>query len=105
MNDRNLVKADTLSEQLAEKRCLFDQVFGRKYSLKLLELQGWVNGDGRIIKEVSFTFGELMKALGIRAVCKKLAKWLDGDLIGAVNLDFYGDVPSLEMMVETLTDE
>ena len=41
-----------------------------------------------------------MTALDIQVVCVKIAKWLGGELYGTVNLDFSGDEPSLEMMVE-----
>lgn len=41
-----------------------------------------------------------MTALEIQTVCGKIARWIGGDLLGTVNLDFSGTEPSLEMMVE-----
>lgn len=63
-------------------------------------MRTWVNKDGRNLAMVLFEFGELMTALDIQVVCEKIAKWLGGELYGTVNLDFSGDEPSLEMMVE-----
>ena len=79
---------------------LFNRVFGRKYSVELLDMKVWKEKDGRVLGEVSFSFGELMTALDIRIVCSNVAKWIGGDLYGTVNLDFSGTVPSLDMMVE-----
>ena len=89
-----------LRELIEKKKKLFNRVFGMKYSLTLLEMQAWDNKDGRELAEVSFMFGELMTALEIQTVCEEIAKWLGGELYGTVNLDFSGDEPSLEMMVE-----
>ena len=89
-----------MTEPIEKKRQLFNQVFGVKYSLKLLEMRGWNNKDGRILALVSFEFGELMTALDIQVVCGKIAQWLGGELYGTINLDFSSDAPSLEMMVE-----
>ena len=94
-------KAMKTSSLLLQKQKSFDCVFGKKkHSLRLLEMQAWENKDGRKLAEVSFVFGELMTALDIQVVCEKIAKWLGGELYGTVNLDFSGDEPSLEMMVE-----
>ena len=87
-------------EHISKKKNLFKRVFGKKYSLKLSGMQAWGNKDGRELAEVSFVFGELMTALDIQVICEKIAKWLGGELYGTVNLDFSGDEPSLEMMVE-----
>ena len=89
-----------MSELIEKKKKLFNRVFGMKYSLKLMGMQAWDNKDGRELAEVSFAYGELMTALDIQVVCVKIAKWLGGELYGTVNLDFSGDEPSLEMMVE-----
>lgn len=82
------------------KKTLFNRVFGAEYSLTLIDIKVWDNKDGRELAEVSFGFGELMTALDIQAVCKKIAKWLGGELYGTINLDFSCNKPSLEMMVE-----
>ena len=89
-----------MGERIEKKTKLFNCVFGKKYSLTLIEMKAWDNKDGRELAEVSFVFGELMTALDIQVVCEKIAKWLGGELYGTVNLDFSGDKPSLEMMVE-----
>lgn len=89
-----------LQEMAEKKRKLFKRVFGDKYWLRLLELKIWDNKDGRTLAEVSFVFGELMTALEIQTVCEKIARWIGGDLLGTVNLDFSGTEPSLEMMLE-----
>lgn len=89
-----------MSELIEKKKKLFNRVFGMKYSLSLIEMKAWDNKDGRELAEVSFAYGELMTALDIQVVCVKIAKWLGGELYGTVNLDFSGDEPSLEMMVE-----
>ena len=85
---------------IEKKKKLFNRVFGMKYSLSLIEMKAWDNKDGRELAEVSFAYGELMTALDIQVVCVKIAKRLGGELYGTVNLDFSGDEPSLEMMVE-----
>ena len=89
-----------VGELIRKKRNLFNRVFGKKYSLKLIGMQTWSNKVGRELAEVSFTFGEQMTALDIQVVCEKIAKWLGGELYGTVNLDFSGADPLLEMMVE-----
>ena len=89
-----------MTELIEKKKRLFKRVFGKKYSLKLIEMKVWDNKDGRKLAMASFVFGELMTALDIQVVCEKIAKWLGGELYGTVNLDFSGDKPSLEMMVE-----
>ena len=89
-----------LKDIVEQKRKLFKRAFGDKYSLRLLDLQMWNNKDGRTLSDVSFTFGESMTALEIRICCEKIAKWIGGELFGTVNLDFSGNVPSLEMVVE-----
>lgn len=89
-----------MSELIEKKKRLFNRVFGKKYSLTLIEMKAWDNKDGRKLAGVSFVFGELMTALDIQVVCEEIAKWLGGELYGTVNLDFSGDKPSLEMMVE-----
>lgn len=78
----------------------FNHAFGKKYSMTLIEMKVWDNKDGRNLAMVSFEFGERMTAFDIQVVCEKIAKWLGGELYGTVNLDFAGDKPSLEMMVE-----
>lgn len=88
---------------LEKKIKVFKRVFGNKYSLELLDLHAWKNKDRRIISNVSFTFGESMSAFEIRICCEKIARWIGGELFGTVNLDFSGNVPSLEMVVE-ITD-
>ena len=57
------------------RKKLFNRVFGKKYSLKLIGMQVWDNKDGRELAEVSFVFGGLMTALDIQVVCEKIAKW------------------------------
>ena len=89
-----------MGEHIEKKTKLFNRVFGKKYSLTLIEMKAWDNKDGRNLAMVSFEFKELMTALDIQVVCEKIAKWLGGELYGTVNLDFSGDEPSLEMMVE-----
>ena len=89
-----------LRDLVEKKRKLFKRVFGDKYSLKLLDLQVWNNKDGRTRSAVSFTFGAKMTALEIQSCCEKIARWMGGVLFGTVNLDFTGNAPSLEMMVE-----
>ena len=89
-----------MGERIKKKMQLFNRVFGKKYSLTLIEMKVWDNKDGRNLAMVSFEFGELMTASDIQVVCEKIAKWLGGELYGTVNLDFSGDEPSLEMMVE-----
>ena len=89
-----------MAELIDKKKSLFNRVFGMKYSLKLLEMQTWDNKDGRELAEVSLMLGEMMTALDIHVVCEKIARWLGGELYGTVNLDFSGNSPSLEMMIE-----
>lgn len=89
-----------MTELIEKKKRLFTRVFGKKCSLTLIEMKVWDNKDGRNLAMVSFEFGELMTASDIQVVCEKIAKWLGGELYGTVNLDFSGDEPSLEMMVE-----
>ena len=89
-----------MTELIEKKKKFFNRVFGMKYSLMLIEMKARDNKDGRELAEVSFVFGELMTALDIQVVCEKIAKWLGGELYGTVNLDFSGDEPLLEMMVE-----
>ncbi len=89
-----------LKDIVEKKHKLFKRTFGDKYSLRLLDLQAWNNKDGRALSAVSFTFGATMTALEIQSCCEKIAKWMGGELFGTVNLDFAGNVPSLEMMVE-----
>ena len=89
-----------MGERIKKKIKLFNRVFGKKYSLTLIEMKAWDNKDGRNLAMVSFEFGELMTVLDIQVVCEKIAKWLGGELYGTVNLDFSGDRISLEMMVE-----
>ena len=96
----NLNNLKVLRELIEKKMKLFNRVFGMKFSLTLIEMKAWDNKDGRSLTMVSFVFGELMTALDIQVVCEKIAKWLGGELYGTVNLDFSGDKPSLEMMVE-----
>ena len=96
----NLNNLKVLRELIEKKKKLFNRVFGKKYSLALIEMKAWDNKDGRNLAMVSFEFKELMTALDIQVVCEKIAKWLGGELYGTVNLDFSGDEPSLEMMVE-----
>lgn len=96
----NLNNSTALYVLVEKKQKLFNRVFGKKYSLKLLEMEAWGNKDGCELAEVSFLFGELMTALNIQIVCGKIAKWLGGELYGTVNIDFSGTNPSLEMMVE-----
>ena len=91
-----------MTELVEKKQKLFNRVFGMKYSLTPIEMKAWANKDGRELAEVSFMFGELMTAQGIQVVCEKIAKWLGGELYGTVNLDFSGEEPSLEMVVEFL---
>ena len=78
----------------------FKWMFGDKYSLVLLGLKCWNEKDGRTLGEVSFVFAEQLTALEMRNICEKVAEWMGGDLYGTVNIDFSGDSPSLEMMVE-----
>ena len=85
---------------LEKKIRLFKREFGDKYSLRLLDFQAWNNKDGRTLASVSFTFGASMTVLEIQSCCEKVAKWMGGELFGTVNLDFSGNVPSLEMVVE-----
>ena len=89
-----------MTELIEKKKKLFNRVFGMKYSLTPIEMKAWANKDGRELAEVSCMFGELMTAQGIQVVCEKIAKWLGGELYGTINLDFSGEEPSLEMVVE-----
>lgn len=89
-----------VGELIRKKKNFFSREFSKKYSLKLIGMQAWDNKDGRELAAVSFAFGELMTVLDVQVVCEKVAKWFGGTLYGTVNLDFSGDEPSLEMMVE-----
>ena len=89
-----------MTEIVKKKSALFNRVFGRKYSNDLLDMNVWQEQDGRVLGEVSFSFGELMTALDIQVACSDVARWMGGELYGTVNLDFSGTEPSLEMMVE-----
>lgn len=89
-----------MTELIDKKKKLFNRVFGKKYALKLMGMQAWDNKDGRELAQVSLGFDVQMTALDIQVVCGKIAKWLGGELYGTVNLDFHGNAPSLEMMVE-----
>ena len=60
-----------MTELIEKKKRLFKRVFGKKYSLKLIEMKVWDNKDGRKLAMASFVFGELMTALDIQVVCEK----------------------------------
>lgn len=94
-----------LKTVVEKKRKLFKRAFGDKYLLRLLDLQAWNNKDGRTLSEVSFIFGAKMTALETQSCCEKIARWMGGELFGTVNLDFAGNAPSLEMMVELQVDK
>ena len=83
------------------KRRTFDTVFGEKKGVELLDLQVWDDESyGHTMGEVSFLFGDLMTVQGIEDLCKDVADWMGGGLLGTVNLDFSGTRKSLSMMVE-----
>ena len=83
------------------KRRVFKRTFGDKYGVNLVGLQLWVNKDGRELGQINCTIGETMTALEIGEMCRKMAKWLGGELYGTVNIDYTDEEsPSIEMMVE-----
>ena len=92
---------EELSKLEESKRRVFKRTFGDKYGVNLVGLQLWVNKDGRELGQINCTIGETMTALEIGEMCRKMAKWLGGELYGTVNIDYTDEEsPSIEMMVE-----
>ena len=92
---------EELSKLEESKRRVFKRTFGDKYGVNLVGLQLWVNNDGRELGQINCTIGETMTALEIGEMCRKMAKWLGGELYGTVNIDYTDEEsPSIEMMVE-----
>ena len=85
---------------VASARRSFAQKFGRRYGLKLLDLQKWHDKNQGNLGQVSFAFGERMSMEKFHIVCQKVAEWMGGELYGTVNIDFFGSVPSADIMVE-----
>ena len=83
------------------KRRVFKRMFGDRYGVRLIELRLWINDDGREFGQVNFSICETMTAMEIGEMCRKMAKWLDGELYGTVNIDYTDEIsPVIEMMVE-----
>ncbi len=78
----------------------FARKFGKAYGLKLLELQKWHDKNMGNLGLATFLFGERMSMEAFHIVCQKVAEWMGGDLYGTVNIDFFGSVPSADIMVE-----
>ena len=78
----------------------FAQKFGRRYGLKLLDLQKWHDKNQGNLGQASFLFGGRMSMEEFHIVCQKVAEWMGGELYGTVNIDFCGSVPSADIMVE-----
>ena len=85
---------------VASARRSFAQKFGRRYGLKLLDLQKWHDKNMGNLGLASFLFGERMSMEEFYIVCQKVAEWMGGELYGTVNIDFFGSVPSADIMVE-----
>ena len=85
---------------VASARRSFAQKFGRQYGLKLLELQKWHDRNMGNLGLATFIFGERMSMEEFHIVCQKVAEWMGGELYGTVNIDFFGSVPSVDIMVE-----
>ena len=83
------------------KRRVFKRTFGDEYGVNLVELRLWKNNDGRELGQINCTICETMTAMEIGEMCRKMAKWLGGELYGTVNLDYSDETsPSIEMMAE-----
>lgn len=85
---------------VASARRSFAQKFGRRYGLKLLDFQKWHDKNQGTLGQASFLFGGHMSMEEFRIVCQKVAEWMGGELYGTVNIDFFGTVPSADIMVE-----
>ena len=85
---------------VASARRSFAQKFARQYGLKLLDLQKWHDKNMGNLGLGSFLFGERMSMEEFYIVCQKVAEWMGGELYGTVNIDFFGSVPSVDIMVE-----
>jgi len=72
------------------KRISFNRKFGKRYAVKLLNLQSHVNPDGKCFFDVDFMFCSRMTAEEIGFMCENIALWLGGDLRGTLNIDFSG---------------
>ena len=84
---------------VATKRQNFNRKFGKRYGIKLMELQGHCNPQGEGFIDIDFLFGPRMTAEAIGMMCENIALWVGGELRGTVNIDFSGR-PTLAIVVE-----
>ena len=83
------------------KRRNFNRQFGKRYGIKLMELQGHCNPQGEGFIDIDFMFGPRMTAEAIGMMCENIAAWVGGELRGTVNIDLSGR-PTLAIVVEFL---
>lgn len=77
----------------------FERKFA-KQGFKLLDAQEWIaEGRGKFAS-AAFSLHSSIATSKLNAACGEIASWMGGELYGTVNLDFSGDVPTVEMMVE-----
>ena len=81
------------------KRLGFNRKFGKRYGVKLMELQGHRNPQGEGFVDIDFLFDSRMTAEAIGMMCESIAAWVGGELRGTVNIDFSGR-PTLAIVVE-----
>lgn len=83
----------------AVKRRNFNRKFGKRYGVRLLELQCHANPQGQCFADVDFLFPLCMTAEEIGLMCENIAMWVGGELRGTANIDYSG-TPSLSIVVE-----
>ena len=93
------MSASELACIVAIKRRNFNRKFGKRYGIKLMELQGHCNPQGEGFIDIDFLFGSRMTAEAIGMMCENIAAWVGGELRGTVNIDFSGR-PTLAIVVE-----
>lgn len=93
------MKDEDIEYLVRSKQSDFDAVFGERYGIKLMLLQGHVNPQGQGFVDVDFLFNPRMTAEAIEMMCENIAVWIGGELRGTVNIDFSGR-PSIAIVVE-----
>ena len=95
-NCKNMKSTVTENERGIEKR------LAERFALSHVHVQSFCrSSEKEQLFQIDFAgVGACMTVVGLRRLCENISAMIGGALYGTVNLDYSGDVVSVEMMVE-----
>lgn len=88
--------------KVSEKERAIEKRIAERFALKHVHVQSVSrSGENDQLLQIDFSgIGVRMTVAGLRRFCNDISAEIGGTLYGTVNLDYSGDIVSVEMMVE-----